>query len=323
MRAVGDWNPTGQHQPERAYFGRTPLGVPGKVFNMAYGKEHDSVLSHNPYIRKQQESNRQTQDGWRRFTQHREQVHQLVEASAPSSNATLCVLGAGNCNDLNLHRLLETFVEVHLVDLDLEGLKAALDRQSVARLPGIHLHAPLDLTGLIDHLPPPGATMQPPEIERLAEQLRQHSLPLADAQFDVVLSAAVLTQMFQSVEDAGLEPGSTLDLVVELRRQHLRVLLELARSGGAVVLVTDVVSTATAPELPTLVRRRLGTHLAQLINQRNFFTGANPVQLQDVLMKDLDIAPMVDQVAFYEPWLWSVTTRHQHLVYAVTFRKQA
>ena len=54
--------------------------------------------------------------------------------------------------------------------------------------------------------------------ERLIKRMRSHSLTLVGYSFDVVLSAGLLTQMLQTVEDAKLKPDETLELALELRR---------------------------------------------------------------------------------------------------------
>ena len=59
----------------------------------------------------------------------------------------LCVLGAGNCNDLDLVRLARSFAQVHLVDLD-------------SPLPAIHLH----LQRLHQELGPSAESIQMPAL---------------------------------------------------------------------------------------------------------------------------------------------------------------
>jgi hypothetical protein len=96
-----------------------------------------SVRSENPFISKQLESNRQTQDAWIRFARHRESITCLCQTTS---------------------------------------------------------------------------------VERLIKRMRSHSLTLVGYSFDVVLSAGLLTQMLQTVEDAKLKPDETLELALELRR---------------------------------------------------------------------------------------------------------
>ena len=63
---------------------------------------------------RQGQFNAESFDQWAGFADHRRRVSGLL-ATGPGR---LCVLGAGNANDLDLATLLEVHREVHLVDLD-------------------------------------------------------------------------------------------------------------------------------------------------------------------------------------------------------------
>lgn len=267
-----------------------------------------------PFAARQLKSNRDTRDAWERCANHREKVSDLLLDAAPTTPGSLCVLGGGNCNDIDLRRLQAAFGQIHLVDLDLEALTAGVTRQGPLDRSAVYIHAPCDLTGILQQLHDP--------YERLIDTLRRCHPSFPGCPYDVVLSAGVITQMFQSVEDAGHPHEATMQLVLEVRRQHLRVALDLTRAGGAFVLISDAVSSGTAPDLPTLPADRLAQRLKELIDARNFFTGANPVAVQHDLAAQPDIAPAVAAATFHEPWLWPLTRSCSYLVWAVTIRKQ-
>jgi hypothetical protein len=235
--------------------------------------------------------------------------------SAPAAGGSLCVLGAGNCNDLDLGSLHSRFGEIHLVDLDRAALEAAVARQQVPDVSWIRLHAPHDLTGVIDELTHGSSA------DALKERIRAFRLPLQGSPFDVVLSAGMLSQMFQSFADARLRADETVGLVVEARRQHFQLLLDLTRAGGACVLVTDVVSTATAPDLAALREDQLEARLGELIEARNFFTGTNPTAIWNLLAQDLELVARIEHRTFHAPWIWSITKSHAFLTCALTLRK--
>src|SRR6187399_585339 len=50
------------------------------------------------------------------YAPHRERVMALIPEQP--AGGTLCVLGAGRCDDLDLPRLARRFTRIHLVDLD-------------------------------------------------------------------------------------------------------------------------------------------------------------------------------------------------------------
>jgi hypothetical protein len=77
---------------------------------------------------------------------HRKRVTREVLRLAPRQR--ICVLGAGNCNDLDLVALRTTFGELHLVDVDGEALALGLERQGLSKDAGIRAHPGVDVAGL-------------------------------------------------------------------------------------------------------------------------------------------------------------------------------
>ena len=95
----------------------------------------------------QAQANRSTRDHWRYFAPHRAQIQGLIlpdVGKVRHGGRSLCVLGAGNCNDVDLKALTEAFEEVHLVDLDAPALEAAVERQGVKESPRMKLHGGID-----------------------------------------------------------------------------------------------------------------------------------------------------------------------------------
>jgi hypothetical protein len=72
-----------------------------------------------------------------------------------------------------------------------------------------------------------------------------------------------------------------VELVMAVRNRHLEIILELLNPRGVGVLVTDFVATETAPELAQLDELLLPRAAAKWIEERNFFTGANPFAIRD------------------------------------------
>ena len=71
----------------------------------------------NPLIRQQLDLNQSTRTYWESFGFHRGRITELL-AGPSNGRGRLCILGAGNCNDLDLTKLLEVFEQVVFVDLD-------------------------------------------------------------------------------------------------------------------------------------------------------------------------------------------------------------
>jgi hypothetical protein len=94
--------------------------------------------------------NSASQTQWDAFASHRRQVTALLMTGADPGRTRLCVLGAGNGNDLDLSALLRAHREVHLVDLDPEALIRGARRQGVEEHPSLYRHGGVDVTSMLD-----------------------------------------------------------------------------------------------------------------------------------------------------------------------------
>ena len=73
--------------------------------------------------------NRETAANGALFAEHRARVTATVLEAAEGQASVLALLGAGNCNDVDLAAFAARFQEVHLVDLDRESIQRASERQ--------------------------------------------------------------------------------------------------------------------------------------------------------------------------------------------------
>lgn len=242
----------------------------------------------NVLLAEQQALNRATAGEWASYAPHRRRIASLLIEPA-RGGGRLCVLGAGNCNDLDLWGLAGVFDEIHLVDLDGEALAAALRRQRVISRRVI-VHGGVDVAGGTDW----------------AEGV---------APFDTVLSAGLLTQLIASAVEGVPEEEESIEVGLAVRTAHLRLLVRLVRPGGCGGLVTELVSSDTFPELDGLPADRLGSAARQLIAERNFFTGTNPVVLTRALRDD----PSVAWVRATGPWRWRIGAHRSYLAYGLIF----
>jgi hypothetical protein len=254
--------------------------------------------------------NAKTRADWTTFAAHRERITQIVAEHASPSAASVCVLGAGNCTDLDLPWLTGRFQNVLLTDLDAaamsHGVQAQLgdDPQRVRRLPAdvTNVYPILDdvirgQSGLNERMP------------ELREQLA--ALPaLAESgeKFDCVISTCLLSQLIDAIRMAVPERDPRfLELVLAVRRQHIAAMLALLASGGTLILVTDFTSSLTSPDLATVPDSQLAAYAAQQVAARNFFTGLNPKAVSEALVQLLPAgcaAPLL-----LHPWRWNLVPR--------------
>lgn len=260
---------------------------------------------------------------WDRFRPHRDRVTRLLVDSA-TRGGRLCVLGAGNSNDVDLGALLDVFREIHLVDLDADALTAGAARQGCEDSPRVLLHGDVDVTFIADRLASwtPGHPPESGDLDACLELAATHPPVDLPGPFDTVCSACLLTQLVDSVVmTLGQRHPRSLEAALQVRARHLRLLVELLRPGGTGVLVMEIVSSTTFPELPNVPESRLVETAARLINERNFFTGMNPVAIQASFQSDPRLAPWVETAAITEPWLWDLGPR-VYLVCAIVVRRK-
>ncbi|MDA1052812.1 MAG: hypothetical protein O3C40_20350 [Planctomycetota bacterium] len=255
--------------------------------------------------------NAETRDGWSCFAAHRERVTQLLLDAASATAAKLCVLGAGNCNDLALDRLADAFAHIDLVDIDDEAITAGITRQPTV-MGRVMARGGVDVTGVASLL-----SEWVPEVPAADEQIdvclacaQQAVLPLTAGGYSVAASSCLLSQLIESISlTLGAEHPRFLDLLTCLRREHLRQLVDLTMPGGTVVLITDVVSSLTVPELATASTSELPMLVGRAIAERNFFTGVNPFVIKRMLETDVPFATQLTDVRLSNPWVWDLGPR--------------
>lgn len=268
--------------------------------------------------------NAATRDSWDSYAGHRQRVMQLLDSAIVQAPARLCVLGAGNGNDLELPALAKSYAEVHLVDMDATALEHAVTSQGVADVATIHRHAGIDLTGIMDTLDDWRPSRLPigDELDACLVRAASAPLPKLPGPFDVVASICLLTQLYDgAVKALGSEHPRLLDLLVRIRLRHVRMMFELLRPGGLALLVSDFLSSDTFPALPDVPEDDLHAALIQQINQQNFFSGANPVVLRGVFTSDSQVAPLCAYVDLLPPWRWRLGPRW-YAICALVSRKR-
>jgi hypothetical protein len=267
--------------------------------------------------------NRDSRTGWELYTEHRQNVTGLLGQHVPAAKmpqARLCVFGAGNCNDLDLHRLRNRFHEIHLVDLDGEALLAGCEAQGVDNDPNIVRHGDVDVTGVMPLISQWRPDSPPSEVQvqtALLQALQPQSLGFEAQSFDVVASASLLSQLIEAIGlTLGTQHPQYLNLIINVRLRHLRLLLEMTKPGGMSWLFTELVSSLTCPELLAVTEDELMPLMVRCVNERNFFTGCNPSVIAQIYQHDLELMPAVQTLSTTPPWLWKFLYR-VYAVYAV------
>lgn len=256
------------------------------------------------------------QERWPAYATHRERLNDRLLGMAPASRGRLCILGAGNANDLELARLCRAYREVHLVDIDPDALERGVSRQTGVERSALFLHGGVELTGCWSELAAAARGVAPSseKIESAIERaVRGPGLDLAGP-FDAVASTCVASQLIESAVLAlGGDHPRLLELLVAIRTSHLRLLSRMTAPGGRGLLATDFVSSVTLPELAAAAEPDWKPLLERELPRGNFFHGLNPQVLLSLFEADAELAAETQDAQLAGFWRWNQGAR----IYAV------
>jgi hypothetical protein len=272
--------------------------------------------------RRQVGINATSRDQWEAFAEHRRCLTAALAREGAPDRSRLCILGAGNANDLDLPDLLAAHREVHLVDIDSEALARGVERQGVGSHPRLQRHGGIDVTAMLGVLSglTPMSELHPADLEAMAAWPASRTTMVLPGGFDRVASTCMLSQILETSAHA-LGPGHRQvdDAQAALRAGHLRLMARLAAPGGEALLITDVASSQMVAELPALDAEALPGLLTELGRNGRHFRGVHPRQLLAALCVDPAVGPLVADAAPLSPWRWRLHDR-TYLVGAVRFR---
>lgn len=271
--------------------------------------------------------NRETRDQ-PSFASHREIVMRLILTAVKSLDdqsgakplnpqpRTLTVLGAGNCQDIELAVLAEVFDEVRLIDIDAHAVQTAVTHLPANTITRLKILAPIDIATPLMSFSAQAPSQEVRDglpIEAIQSALPSDVVPVSD----VVVSTCLLSQLIDTASQITL-PGSSefLTFIQAVRRGHLIRMLQLTRIGGRAILVTDLVSSDTVPALETIPESSLPGLLFQCLQSGNFFSGLNPAVVQHDIQHHPGLAELCAGCRILPPWRWTLGPRC-FAVYAV------
>jgi hypothetical protein len=278
-----------------------------------------------PLVQRHRLFNRNSEGCWDAFAGHRAQVTGLLEGAAPAgATGRLCVLGAGNCNDLELPRLAARFRALHLCDLDDQALAKAPARQGLPAAPPIVLHAPIDLTGAMPRLGRfANSTPTTADLAELAQGCVDDVIGQLPGPFEVVLSACLLSQLMHTCRLAlGVKNPALPVIAHALVIAHLRAALALTAAGGTTLIVTDTASSKTYPLVELFDAQPPLALLDELERTDNVLSGTGPTYLRRLLAREATLKPLLRAPAkVIPPWLWDLGDEVTLLAYALVLER--
>jgi hypothetical protein len=257
--------------------------------------------------------NRSTRGQWDWYASHRAAIERLIVPERRGGR--ICVLGAGNCNDLDLQWLCEAYGEVRLVDIDRAALERAVGQQGVGRRAEIVLDAPVDLTGVAGITRGwRGRRVSEEEVEGAAGTcLTEVSTPAGGGGFDVVLSPCVLSQLMMGMRDlVGRDHPGWTRLRRAIWERHLRTMMGMVGPGGRGVMIVDVTSTSAVPGLDRAGASEWLGLLRMSVSEGKCFRGLEPVELEGGFRR-----LGARDVRVTAPWLWHLGFAKAFLCYGM------
>ena len=261
------------------------------------------------------------------FATHRAQVTELICAAAGSNGkARLCVLGAGNCNDLDLSRVAQHYAEIHLVDIDGDAVASTISRADKSVRRHLRAHAPLDVSGVLERLPRWKAMqVTPEELFACPAECASAIATALPGPFDVVLSACLLTQLQLSVLRGLTEEHPLFEAARQLTNLvHLRSMMRLLEEGGRGLLVTDASSDQICDLEPFEHFEGAAERAAALLahgQAGKLFYAVEPGLLALACRTDPELQRGVRLEPIRDAWLWRNGPQRTFLSYALEFER--
>jgi len=261
--------------------------------------------------------NQSTRGQWDWYASHRRAIERLIVPEARGQR--ICVLGAGNCNDLDLNWLARAYAEVRLVDIDGPALERAVVRQGVAGSAAIRLHAPVDLTG-IEGLTAgwKGRAVSEAEVAEGTRLAKETAEAIGGGGFDVVLSPCVLSQLLVGVRDlVGKDHRGWPALKAAITARHVGRLVGQTRAGGRGVMAVDLTSTRVVPGLDRAGEGEVADLFRMCVREGKCFRGLEPAAVG----KELRRRAALREMDVSAPWVWHLGFGKAFLCYGVTVRR--
>lgn len=261
------------------------------------------------------------------YAGHRAQLTAaLLDAHAAPATARLCLLGAGNCQDVDLAALAVAYREVHLVDIDAVALAGAVKPLAGPLRSKVYTHAPVDLTGLLGQVD--RWRGKPPTLAQLLAGVSTAAGAIAarlPRPFEVVASCCVMTQLYWGLGQVlGYEHPALADVQQVAAAIHWRSMREACVApGGSILFVTDVVSNETFPLESLEPGADLGAVRDRLMVDGNCFRGGDLAFHARLLRVDEALRVGLERPDALPPWLWWASEERVFLVQAWRVRTRA
>ena len=288
-----------------------------------------------------------SEDRWKTWEKHRETIKELQEKNIFSINRkidTAIVLGAGNCDDIDLNYLCSKVSKLTLSDIDLESMKNGVKKQNLSQedYDKLEFVGSIDFTGLKD-------TNFYDELESLLIKSKKpkqilklitKSLKLIDDKtlldqnsYSLVVSGAIHSEL-TAVALVLLNKYSTnysnkefkkihkdliyLDDIISLKYNDL--IMSLAKEDAIIFSWFDLKEFSEElgnynyiDEVDKYCQEGNSEKVIELVTENKFVGFHGYLDLNKrALEKDLKVQPWVNF------WVWKFSTKKSYLVFSIT-----
>jgi hypothetical protein len=278
------------------------------------------MLTVKDAVIQQKTSNKASLKYYANFENHREHQTQLIlsHGALTSNNGRICILGAGNCFDLDLLQIATQFNEVHLVDIDRDAIVKARSRLPAPLIKKVYLHAPVDISGGNKQLSAwRDMSVSPEDLAAFPDITVKKLLKKLPGPFDCVFSSCVISQILLTYRHIINEQHPLFEAgLITLLITHLRTLAALTKKEGNALLTTDISSSEIAPLAPMDNSDGLD-YLARRESANQIFNYLAPQLLSNLATQD---PPLYESARVSSPlkaWIWNNGPLKEFLVYAL------
>ena len=258
-------------------------------------------------------------DAWAAGRRHREIITKLICRVGASQNESICVFGAGPCNDIELNLISTIYSDVTLVDCDGAVLEQGVKDQLGEDHANVKLLGGVDLFGASQRLKQYKDSNDDSLIGQILVDVAEHK-PQRLETYDCVASTCMLSQLLCEASEAIQKRHVRfVDVLIAIRLRHIQIMFDALKPGGHGILVTDIVSSESLPDL--LNETDLKATLQQAIANQNFLHGLNPQMIVKVFQNE-SFADQLKSVRVSEPWRWVLPGR-TYACFAIEFIKAA
>ena len=245
---------------------------------------------------------------WAAFTDHRNNIRQVLCNLSPGSKGRLCILGAGRTTDLDLMDLVNHFSQIDLVDIHPTVTHEALLQRGFDKHPKVKAIGGIDVTGLSNQWMRFKKSPSEFNLQQIIDSSRDVKIGLG--QYDVVASTCLLSQILRNVQEclqATKIPSSVAQdyfpkIIKSIRQSHIELVLQHTLPGSSSVLVTDLTSAEALPEMLE-ANADLNRLISTEVVKGNHFPGLNPLAISEALRYE-GIANKLAHSRMSAPWIW-------------------